>query len=83
MIVLISRFLFVIFYLHLVAAEPFLSGSSGTYVEAMYESWQNDHASVHKVCVGVGVSVWVWEGIKGGCVGRSIGLSYVYTTFYL
>ena len=32
-----------------VGAEPFLSGSSGSYVEAMYESWQNDRNSVHKV----------------------------------
>lgn len=32
-----------------VAAEPFLSGSSGSYVEAMYESWQRDRNSVHKV----------------------------------
>lgn len=31
------------------SAEPFLSGSSGTYVEAMYESWQADRTSVHKV----------------------------------
>ena len=32
-----------------VGAEPFLSGSSGTYVEAMYESWLRDRNSVHKV----------------------------------
>lgn len=32
-----------------VAAEPFLNGSSGTYIEAMYESWQADRSSVHKV----------------------------------
>ena len=32
-----------------VGAEPFLSGSSGSYVEAMYESWQKDRSSVHKV----------------------------------
>lgn len=31
------------------SAEPFLSGSSGTYIEAMYESWQADKTSVHKV----------------------------------
>ena len=30
-------------------AEPFLSGSSGSYMEAMYESWQRDPSSVHKV----------------------------------
>ena len=32
-----------------VGAEPFLNGSSGSYVEAMYESWQKDRNSVHKV----------------------------------
>ena len=32
-----------------VGAEPFLNGSSGSYVEAMYESWQKDRSSVHKV----------------------------------
>lgn len=32
-----------------VGAEPFLNGSSGSYVEAMYESWQIDRSSVHKV----------------------------------
>ena len=42
-------YLLILFCLHSTAAEPFLSGSSGTYVEAMYESWQNDRASVHKV----------------------------------
>ena len=31
------------------SAEPFLSGSSGTYIEAMYECWQADRTSVHKV----------------------------------
>lgn len=30
------------------SAEPFLSGSSGPYMEAMYESWQVDRTSVHK-----------------------------------
>jgi len=30
------------------AAEPFLNGSSSTYVEEMYESWQHDPNSVHK-----------------------------------
>ena len=32
-----------------VTAEPFLNGSSSSYVEAMYESWQKDPSSVHKV----------------------------------
>ena len=32
-----------------VNAEPFLSGSSASYVEAMFESWQKDRSSVHKV----------------------------------
>ena len=31
------------------AAEPFLNGSSSTYVEDMYESWREDPSSVHKV----------------------------------
>ena len=31
------------------AAEPFLSGSSGSYVEQMYEAWSQDPSSVHKV----------------------------------
>jgi len=30
------------------AAEPFLNGSSSTYVEDMYESWREDPSSVHK-----------------------------------
>ncbi|KAK7482309.1 hypothetical protein BaRGS_00026437 [Batillaria attramentaria] len=30
------------------AAEPFLSGSSSTYVEEMYLAWQSDPNSVHK-----------------------------------
>lgn len=31
------------------AAEPFMNGSSSTYVEDMYEAWQRDPTSVHKV----------------------------------
>jgi len=31
------------------AAEPFLSGSSSNYIEDMYDSWQRDPNSVHKV----------------------------------
>lgn len=30
------------------AAEPFLNGSSSTYVEEMYESWKAEPTSVHK-----------------------------------
>ena len=30
------------------AAEPFLSGSSGAYVEQMYEAWTQNPSSVHK-----------------------------------
>lgn len=37
------------------AAEPFLSGSSGAYVEQMYEAWKHDPSSVHKVFVHVPV----------------------------
>lgn len=36
-------------YIAPVAAEPFLSGNSSTYVEGMYESWLQDPNSVHKV----------------------------------
>ena len=32
-----------------VAAEPFLNGSSSVYMEAMYEAWQKEPTSVHKV----------------------------------
>lgn len=31
------------------SAESFLNGSSGVYIEEMYESWLNDPSSVHKV----------------------------------
>ena len=30
------------------SAEPFLNGSSSSYVEEMYESWRADPSSVHK-----------------------------------
>lgn len=30
-------------------AEPFLNGTSSSYVEEMYESWLEDPSSVHKV----------------------------------
>jgi 2-oxoglutarate dehydrogenase E1 component len=30
------------------AAEPFMSGSSSSYIEDMFESWQRDPNSVHK-----------------------------------
>ena len=33
------------------AAEPFLNGSSSIYIEEMYQAWQQDPNSVHKVCV--------------------------------
>lgn len=29
-------------------AEPFMNGTSGVYIEQMYESWLTDHKSVHK-----------------------------------
>lgn len=32
------------------AAEPFLNGSSSIYIEEMYQAWQQDPNSVHKVC---------------------------------
>lgn len=31
------------------AAEPFLNGSSSIYIEEMYDAWQQDATSVHKV----------------------------------
>lgn len=31
------------------AAEPFLDGTSSSYVEEMYNSWLRDPASVHTV----------------------------------
>lgn len=31
------------------AAEPFLNGSNGAYVEEMYNNWLRDPASVHAV----------------------------------
>lgn len=31
-----------------VTMESFLNGSSSTYIEKMYESWQHDRHSVHK-----------------------------------
>ena len=34
-------------YSSTVSAEPFLNGSSGTYIEQMYEHWQKDPTSVH------------------------------------
>ncbi|XP_065652438.1 2-oxoglutarate dehydrogenase complex component E1 isoform X2 [Hydra vulgaris] len=36
------------FYASSVSAEPFINGTSGSYVEEMYESWQADPKSVHK-----------------------------------
>lgn len=45
------------------AAEPFLSGSSGLYVEQMFEAWSQDPSSVHKVghmCMYVYVYVHEW-----------------------
>ena len=29
-------------------AEPFMNGTSGGYIEQMYESWLHDKNSVHK-----------------------------------
>lgn len=33
------------------SAEPFINGTSSSYVEDMYESWKTDPNSVHKVSV--------------------------------
>lgn len=35
-------------YSSVAAAEPFLNGTSSTYVEEMFEAWQEDPKSVHK-----------------------------------
>lgn len=35
-------------YVSSVGAEPFINGTSSSYVEEMYESWQKDPNSVHK-----------------------------------
>ena len=35
------------------AAEPFLNGSSSAYIEDMFEAWQSDPNSVHKVRLNV------------------------------
>ena len=32
-----------------VGAEPFINGTSSSYVEEMYDSWKSDPQSVHKV----------------------------------
>jgi len=39
-----------------VVAEPFLNGTSSTYVEEMYESWLENPSSVHKVTMYSSVS---------------------------
>ena len=36
-------------YATLSAAEPFMNGSSSAYIEDMFEAWQKDPNSVHKV----------------------------------
>ncbi len=36
-------------YLTKTSKEPFLNGSSSTYVEEMYKAWLKDPESVHKV----------------------------------
>lgn len=35
------------------AAEPFLNGSTSSYVEEMYNSWLQDPSSVHIVCIAL------------------------------
>jgi len=42
-----------------VVAEPFLNGTSSTYVEEMYESWLENPKSVHKV-VAYFCLLWQW-----------------------
>ncbi len=38
-------------------AEPFLNGTSSSYVEAMYEEWSKDPSSVHKVTLTLTLSL--------------------------
>lgn len=73
------------------AAEPFLSGSSGAYVEQMYEAWKQNPSSVHKVrthtCTPLSYSlflVWLYKNCtmmkrrvkKFYCKGLKHKLSY-------
>ena len=38
-------------------SEPFLDGTSATYVDEMYEAYQKDHSSVHAVRSPILVSI--------------------------
>ena len=54
-----------------VTAEPFLNGSSSSYVEAMYESWQQNPSSVHKVMrflFFILMVVFIWSLKNGECL---------------
>ena len=41
-----------------VGAEPFINGTSSSYVEEMYDSWKEDPSSVHKVSCLCYAIVW-------------------------
>ena len=47
-----------------VASEPFLNGSSSTYVEEMYSAWLQDPNSVHKVRAACGMCHDLMRGHK-------------------
>ena len=41
------------------SSEPFLDGTSATYIDEMYEAYQKDHSSVHKVPSQILISLFV------------------------
>ena len=47
-----------------VAAEPFLSGTSSSYVEDMFLAWQQDPNSVHKVSMTSGGILFGYFGFS-------------------
>lgn len=52
--------------------EPFLNGSSGNYVEEMYEAWRVDPKSVHRVrprlylCIHLFIFLWSSSWLVAG-----------------
>lgn len=49
-------------YVSSAGAEPFINGTSSSYVEDMYESWKLDPNSVHKVSSW---SLWMEANVSG------------------
>ena len=60
------------------AAEPFLSGSSSTYVEEMYLAWQRNPESVHKVIQKTTVGLGVVFNLVVAVVCDISGFAHVY-----